>query len=158
MRALAFLVLAGALLVAAGCGGGELTTQEYERELRRTMDDLEDAYGRAGAALEPDANASRSVGDVIAQLRSAQVALRDAGSRLDAIEPPSEVSREHRELVAGVRDMADAVDLLIEAQEVAERDPERAQSLARRFATDDSFERVQAAAAELSEAGVDAGL
>jgi hypothetical protein len=60
--------------------------------------------------------------------------------------------------VAGVRDMADAVDLLIEAQEAAETDPALAKQRARAFASDDSFKRVQAAAAELSDAGVDAGL
>lgn len=156
---LAVLVAVGVLAGACG-GGGEVTKAEYERELRSTMDDLEDAYGSAtGAVLARDAgDAPRSVGEVVAELRSSQVALRDAGNRLDAIEPPAELTGTHQDLVAGVRDMADAVDLLIEAQEQAEADPARAQRVAKEFAADDSFQRVQAAAVELAEAGVDAGL
>lgn len=152
------LVLCAPLLALAGCGGGEVTREEYGRELRDTMAELEAAYGRAGAAARGEPDASRSVGDVVAELRASQVALRDAASRLEAIEPPADVASEHRNLVRGVREMADAVDLLVEAQRVAAQDPERAEQLARRFASDQSFERVEAAAANLSEAGVDAGL
>jgi hypothetical protein len=152
-------MLATAMLLAT-CGGtgGPATKAEYERELRSTMDDLEAAYGQAGAALEDRGAATRSVSAIVDDLRSAQVALRDAGNRLDEVEPPVELRSTHDELVAGVRDMADSVDKLIEAQEVAARDPKRAQQLAREFVEDDSFQRVEAAAAALSDAGVDAGL
>lgn len=148
-------------LSLAGCGGdGAVTKAEYERELRSTMDELEEAYGSAaGAVMERNAdNATKSVADVVSELRTAQIALRDAGNRLEEIEPPTEIEDTHEELVAGVRDMADAVDLLIEAQELADRDPAGARQLAREFASDDSFQRVEAAAGHIEEAGVDAGL
>ena len=156
---LALMLLAAALL--ATCGGASdepLTKSEYERELRTTMDDLEAAYGQAGEAIGGTGGSTRTVGEVVADLRSSQVALRDAANRLDEIVPPTELADTHAELVAGVREMADNVDLLIEAQESAEQDPARARQLARDFVEDESFDRVQAAAAELSDAGVDAGL
>lgn len=155
----AVLALAAAALLA-GCGDdGPVSEEEYGRELRETMGQLEEAYGTAGDALSTQGSGGmRSVGDIVAELRSAQVALRDAGNRLDGIEPPAGLADEHDDLVAGVRDMADAVDLLVEAQEVAGTDQRRAERLAREFASDDSFERVEAAAAALQQAGVDAGL
>lgn len=156
---LVLMLLAAALLATCGGASDEPSSKaEYERELRATMDDLEAAYGEAGSAIEPGAGSTRSVGEIVDDLRASQVALRDAGNRLDELTPPEELADTHAELVAGVRDMADAVDLLIEAQESAEQDPARARQLARRFVTDESFDRVQAAAAELSDAGVDAGL
>lgn len=158
-RGLAILatVTMAALLATCG-GGGEVTKQEYETALQATMDDLESAYGDAGSAQAGGGGASRSVDEQVAELRTAQVAIRDAGNRLDEIEPPAELAETHDELVAGVREMADAVDLLVGAQEQAEADPAEAKRLMREFAGDESFDRVQAAAAELSDAGVDAGL
>lgn len=157
------LALTATALLAAGCGGGDLSEEEYGEQLRSTMAELEAAYGTAGSAIDPEGSGgggggTRSVGDVVEELRSTQVALRDAGNRLASIEPPTELGDEHDDLVAGVRDMADAVDLLIEAQEVAATNQRRAEQLAREFASDDSFDRVEAAAAALEEAGIDAGL
>lgn len=154
----AFLVLWA--LLAVSCGSAEVTTEEYGAELRGAMTDLEQAYGDASeAVLARNADdASATVAETVAELRRSQLALRDAGNRLDEITPPEALAEDHESLVAGVRDMADAVDLLIEAQESAETDPKRAQQLAREFATDESFGRVEAAAASIEDAGVDAGL
>lgn len=157
--ALAAMLVAGMLLATCGGASDEPATKaEYERELRSTMDDLEAAYGQAGAAVDTKSSGERSVGDVVAELRTSQIALRDAGNRLDQVVPPESLAATHAELVAGVRDMADAVDLLIDAQEAMEADPAEARRLARQFAADDSLKRVTAAAAKLSDAGVDAGL
>lgn len=161
MRRLPIALLAVALLAAlvASCGSGEVTNEQYGRELRGAMDDLEAAYGDAGAAATPSANAKApDVKETVRRLEVAQIALRDAGNKLDAIEAPPKLEKDHARLVRGVRDMADAVSLLIEAQQVAESDPARARTLAREFATDESFGTVEAAAAKLQEAGVDAGL
>lgn len=162
-RAAAIVVLVLAPLVLAACGGASdepLTKSAYEQKLQSTMDDLEAAYGEAGAATSGGGGAKgeRSVAQIVAELRTSQVALRDAGNRLDEITPPADLAATHDQLVAGVRDMADAVDLLIKAQETAEQDPAKAKQYARQFGADDSFERVQAAAAKLADAGVDAGL
>lgn len=150
-------MLVAALLLATCGGGGAVTKEEYERELQSTMDELEAAYGEAGSA-RPGGGESRSVEEEVTELRRAQVAIRDAGNRLDEIEPPEQLADAHTELVLGVRDMADAVDLLVQAQEQAVSDPNDAKRLMREFASDESFDRVQAAAARLSDAGVDAGL
>lgn len=146
-------------LLAASCGSEPVTRQEYARELQRAMDDLEAAYGTAGSAVAPGASqAAASTEETVQELRTSQVALRDAGNRLADIEPPAELAGEHDALVSGVRDMADAVDLLVEAQQSAEADPARARRLAREFAADESFGAVEAAASRLSAAGIDVGL
>ena len=146
-------------LLAVSCGTREVTKAEYGRQLDDTMADLEEAYGDAGSAVDSSAGstASGTVGTVD-ELRRSQLAIRDAGNRLDEITPPDALAEDHDALVQGVRDMADAIDLLIEAQELAEEDPARATKLAREFATDDSFTRVEAAASRIESAGVDAGL
>jgi hypothetical protein len=163
-RTAAIVVLVVAPLLLVTCGGSSdepLTRSQYEQQLQTTMDDLEAAYGDAGAATTGGGGAKggrRSVAQIVDELRTSQVALRDAGNRLDEITPPEDLAATHDQLVAGVRDMADAVDLLIKAQEAAEQDPAQAKQYARQFGADDSFERVQAAAAKLADAGVDAGL
>ena len=153
--AVAFVVVWATLAVS--CGGGEVSREEYAQELSSAMADVEEAYGDAGSALEPGA-ADTSTADRVAQLRSTQVAIRDAGNRLDEVTPPKDLTDEHDDLVAGVRDMADAVDLLIEAQELAATDPARAKELTRRFATDDAFETVVGASTRIRDAGVDVDL
>ena len=153
------MLVAGLLLATCGGSSSEpLSKSEYERELRTTMDDLEAAYGQAGAAVDTKTTGTRNVGEVVADLRTSQIALRDAGNRLDEIVPPESLADAHGELVSGVRDMADSIDLLIEAQESVETDPARAKQLAREFVEEGSLARVTAAAAKLSDAGVDAGL
>lgn len=155
---IAFVAL-WALLVASCGGTGEVTRSAYGTQLRSTMADLESAYGDAGAAVATGgARTTAAAKDPVQQLRTSQIALRDAGNRLDEIHPPKDLAADHRELVRGVRDMADAIDLLILAQQAADTDPKRASQLARRFATDPSFAKVQAAATKIEKAGVDAGL
>lgn len=151
------LALALACATAFGaCGGSdEQSKAEYGESMRATMSNLTEAYGDASTA---SGEAGDDVAATVRQLRASQLALRDAGNQLDDIEPPEELAAAHEDLVEGVREMADAVDLLIEAQELAETDPKAAEQAARKFGSDDSFERVTAAAARLEKAGVDTGL
>jgi hypothetical protein len=157
---IAVAIGAAAALLAGGCGGSQAVSKdEYGAELRGVMGELEEAYGDAGSAVAPGAdNATASVEQTVQKLRTSQLALRDAGNRLEDIDPPEQLADDHAALVQGVRDMADAVDLLIGAQEQAERDPAEAKRLAREFATDESFGAVEAAASRIESAGVDAGL
>ncbi len=143
--------------LAMSCGSGTVTKDEYETALASAMADVEEAYGTAGAALEPGA-VGTSTADRVDQLRATQIAIRDAGNRLDEITPPEDLVDEHEDLVAGVRDMADAIDLLAEAQELADTDPKQAKELTRQFATDDAFETVVGASAKIRDAGVDVDL
>ncbi|MCB0879723.1 MAG: hypothetical protein KDC46_12195 [Thermoleophilia bacterium] len=147
-------------MLATSCGSTEVTKAEYGKQLRSAMAELEDAYGDTAAATTPAAggDAGTATPRTVDDLRSSQLALRDAANRLDAITPPAELANDHDALVQGVRDMADAVDLLIEAQQQAESNPEQAKKLARQFASDDSFGTVEAAASRIQSAGVDAGL
>lgn len=156
----AITIVAAWALLAVSCGGRSTVTKaEYGSQLRDVMGELEEAYGDAGSAVAPAAgNAAVSVEQTVQQLRTSQLSLRDAGNRLDAITPPAELADDHDALVGGVRDMADAVDLLIKAQQQAATNPKQAKRLARAFATDESFGTVEAAASRIESAGVDAGL
>lgn len=154
----AVLLMATWALLAVSCGsGGAVTKKEYGTQLSAAMADVEKAYGDAGSALEPG-KADATTAERVQQLRSTQIAIRDAGNRLDEVTPPEDLADEHADLVAGVRDMADAVDLLIEAQEAADSDPARAKELTRQFATDDAFETVVGASTKIRDAGVDVAL
>lgn len=160
LRAAQSLLACLVAVIAGGCGGGSddpPTNAEYGAELRRAMADLEEAYGVAGAAgNDPSPGSSAAVS--VARLHRSQVALRDAADRLDEIEASSGLADEHDDLVAGVRDMAHAVDLLIDAEQLADTDPAQAKRLAREFGSDDSFARVSRAAGRIADAGVDTGL
>jgi hypothetical protein len=153
---LPLLVIAACWLGVASCAGGgdsaAVSKASYGKQLRSTMADVEQAYGK-GADTKTETSA-----ELVTRLQTLQIGLRDAANQLDEITPPTSLAAEHRKLVAGVRDMADAIDLRIEAEQVATSDPAKAKLLARQFASDDSFERVQAAAAAIDQAGVDAGL
>jgi len=153
----AALMVATWAVLAVSCGSGEVSREEYGQELRSAMQDVEEAYADSGAVVEgaPEEAATTDTG---AQLRAKQIALRDAANRLDSITAPDDLASAHESLVSGVRDMADAVDLLIDAQEASTSDPAEAKRLAREFATDTSFGKVEAAASKIQQAGVDAGL
>lgn len=159
-RILVAATLVGAwALLAVSCGARTVTHEEYGRDLREAMADVEEAYGDTGDAVAPAKDtAEATTGQTIDDLRTTQLALRDAGNRLDAIAAPTDLQDDHDALVAGVRDMADDIDLLVRAQQLAESDPAEAKRLAREFATSGSFGAVEAAASRIEKAGVDAGL
>jgi len=151
------LALAATMLLLAACGGSsEPTKEEYGQALRATMANLDEAYGDANVASTD--GAEQDTAATVRQLKASQLSLRDAGNQLDDVTPPSRFAKDHEQIVEGVREMADAIDLLVEAQELAESDPKAAEAAARKFSTDDSFEQVALAAANLEEAGVDTGL
>lgn len=155
---LSILACAWALLVVS-CGDARSSTADYEQQLQSIMGELEESWGTTASAGVTDAGEARSpTVQIIDRHRRAQLSLRDAANRLDDIKPPEQVDEDHAVLIAGVRDMADAIDLLIEAEQVAASDAAKAKRLARQFATDDSFESVMAAANNIEKAGIDAGL
>ncbi|MCW2972736.1 MAG: hypothetical protein JWN72_1009 [Thermoleophilia bacterium] len=152
-RALGAACLVLATLVVAACGSsGSATTAAYGEELRAATANLTDLSTDLTAATGAGSPAQR-----VTRLKSIQLGLRETGNELSDVDPPTNLEKAHADLVAGVRDMADAVDDLVQAEQLAGTDPERAKLLLRRFASDDALPRVEAAAASISKAGVDAG-
>ncbi|MCW2950048.1 MAG: hypothetical protein JWN41_1061 [Thermoleophilia bacterium] len=151
---LCVLVLWSCAFIVGGCGESPAPTHaEYGRELRAAtaqLDSQTQALGAARAHSSPAAD--------VARIRTVQARLRATARSLKVVEPSPDLRREHAALVSAVRDMAAAVDTLIEAEQLASTNPARAQVLLRAFASDDSLPRVQAAAAKITRAGVDAGL
>lgn len=148
--------------LAASCGGAP-SKEEYGREVNDTLAEVEKSYGGVGQttgggtddAAADDSAAATSTEDQVQQLEQTQIGLRDAANRLSEIEAPDGLADDHEQLVAGVRDMADAIDTLIEAQRLADTDSPRARELMQEFATDDAFRTVEAAARNIRKAGVD---
>lgn len=154
----AWLVLS---LLVAGCGTERVGKEEYGRQLREVSRDLAAEYpGVAGPGTDrlADDPGDGSAVEQEGRLEDTRVALEDAAARLAGIQPPEELEDAHRDLVAGVRDIAASVEALLEAQRVATSDPVRARRLTREFAAGTGPRRVVAAAARLQDAGVDPGL
>jgi hypothetical protein len=146
------MFLAASLFIA-GCGASaEPTKADYGAALRKVTSQLGALTGELGAAPKQSSTTAR-----VARLKEVQLGVRRAGTQLRDITPPSSLATAHRDLVRAVQDMAGAVDLLIRAEQVVGTDPAAATKLLRRFSSDDSLPRVQAAAARITRAGVDAG-
>jgi hypothetical protein len=159
-RQAARLAAVGALVactvLAVGCGGQrEVTDAAYGKQLRAATSGLDGVSGAISEATQPS---KVSVAERVAQVRSIQLGLRESGNELADVTPPDDLRDDHDQLVQGVRDMADAIDLLIQAEELSVTNPQRATTLLRQFATDPSLARVQEAATNITKAGVDAGL
>jgi hypothetical protein len=141
------------MLVAAGCGGSKPVSHEaYGTALRGATADLGGLTTDLAAAMKTSSPAKE-----IAQLHAIQLGLRTTGTNLQAVTPSPDLKAAHGELVAGVQDMADAIDLLVQAERLQASSPAKAQAALRKFAADPALPRVQAAAAKITKAGVDAG-
>ncbi|MBC7461393.1 MAG: hypothetical protein H7287_08520 [Thermoleophilia bacterium] len=146
-------LLAACTIALTGCGSsGSVSTSAYGGELRAATSNLADLSTDLTAATATGSPEQRAT-----RLHAIQLGLRETGNQLDEVTAPAGLAKTHAELVAGVRDMADAIDDLVQAEQLVATDPERAKVLLRRFASDDSLPRVEAAAAKITKAGVDAG-
>jgi multidrug efflux pump subunit AcrB len=97
--------LATALLVVAGCGGGggRLSHDAYQRELRSAARPLQ------AALLQPQApTAGRTA--ITRRVDEVQHALRRAARRLDGLRAPEDAEDANARLVDGLRTYAAALD------------------------------------------------
>lgn len=157
MIGVAFICVWALLIVS--CGERTQSYSEYEHDLRSIMDELEEEWAATNSTREGTGNqAQLSTTQIVDKHRRTQLSLRDVANRLDELRPPPKLRADHDALVTGTRGMADAIDILIKAEQVAPTDPRRSARLARQFATDDSFESVLAAASNIDKAGIDVDL
>ena len=105
MNALRLAVLAGAVALAAGCGGGgdRLSKSAYEQRLRGVARPLNATLARPEP---PNPSASR----LEARVGRIQAALRRAARELDGLRPPEDAERANDRLAEGMRAFADALD------------------------------------------------
>jgi hypothetical protein len=97
-----FAVAAVAVLAACG-GGGRLSHDAYQHELRSVARPLQAALLRPEAPNATRKQIARRVGEV-------QRALRRAADRLDALSPPHDADEANAHLVAALRKFAAALD------------------------------------------------
>ncbi len=116
------LLVAGLLLstVAAACGGsggssGELSLEQYFEQVAAIFAGLEQRTVALGQALEQSFDSEE---EEIEVSRDAFITVlpvyRDFGDDLDEMEPPAEVADAHGELVAGLANLADGLEDLID--------------------------------------------
>ena len=143
-------VMAGAALVAVGCGGGtQLTTEEYFAELEAVSIEFDEAV--------PDIDFS-DLDSVKDGFRTGQEANRDFLSALKSLSPPDDLSDLHDETVsdgdAALDDLDTIVDRVLDADSIEELESifEDIGELS------DSSDRFTERCFELEEAGSAAGI
>ena len=105
MSALRVAVLAGAVALAAGCGGGgdRLSKSAYEQRLRAVARPL-------NATLSRPEPANPSASRLSARVEQIQAALRRAARELERLRPPEDAERANDRLAEGMKGFADALD------------------------------------------------
>ena len=95
------LCLAALALVAAGCGGS--SKDDYESQVRDVGKTLEQTFGDLGTSI----SGSGSTEQAAQRLEQGATSLDKASRDLAKIDPPSEIQAQHKDLVAGLAELAD---------------------------------------------------
>ena len=132
-----------ALVVLAGCGGGEdrLTKEEYQAEVRRIGSTLGETLG----------GLNTSAGALGPQVADVQANLRTTADDLDELAPPEEIESAHDKLVEGINGFADELDDLKAAVEAEDEDAIR--RFEDTFTGSASVQKIREASEELQEKG-----
>jgi uncharacterized protein DUF7018 len=139
-------VLPAALLLV-GCGGKERPSKsEYEQKVRSVYADVQQAFRETNVT---------SQGDLAGRVEAAQEQLRQASEELEAVEPPKEVEKENEEIVEGMREYADDLDVLREA--AARGDVAALEAFNTQIADNESVRKIAEAAEEMKFKGYDLG-
>ena len=140
------LAIAGAALVAAGCGEGRLTKGAYEQRVQADFAEVQAAF---------EATRDTSGSRLAERLEAAQGALRDMAESLERAEPPEVVEHENEELAEAIREYAEELEGLVAAaaagrQPVIDRYNEE-------LAENEAVEEIAEAAEEMKFKGFDLG-
>lgn len=103
MKRVVIPCLAALALIAAGCGGDEVSKDEYESSVRSAGTALEKTFGSLGSSLSD----SSSPEDAAKELEQGADALDKAAGDLGDIEAPSEIEDAHDDVVEGLAALAD---------------------------------------------------
>jgi hypothetical protein len=106
---LALSIIAAAVL-AAGCGDGSLSKNEYVEKNNTIQTDAQKAIGEIGASSDPEKMSE--------QMTTAKTAITKAAADLEKLDPPSDWQEEHDELVAVLEEMS---ALMAELETAAEK-------------------------------------
>ena len=135
------------MFALTGCGGYRLSKHGYEQKVRAEYADVQDAFRATGAALGRPELADK--------IEQAQEQLRDAAEALEGIEPPKEVEEQNEEIVEGLREYADDLDVVGEA--ARKGDEAAIDAFNEGIAKNEAVERIAEAAEEMKFKGYDLG-
>lgn len=135
------------MLALAACGEDRLSKGEYEQKVRGEYAEVQKAFRATGASL-----GSPDLGDKIG---AAQKQLREMAESLEKVEPPEQVEEENEEIVEGLREYAEDLDVIREA---ARKGDQRAiETFNAGIGTNEAVERIAEAAEEMKFKGYDLG-
>jgi len=96
IRILASALAITALIVGAGCGGGDDSNDEYAEEVKTVLEPLGSELQEVGDAVSRSANAQQLADSV----QTAEDEIQTAVDELEAIDPPSDVEDAHQKLIS----------------------------------------------------------
>ena len=143
------VALAAAVILVAGCGGSDrLSKVEYQREVQEAGIDVQNAARGLASA--------RNSAEFVRAVQRTQAALARATKRLDDVEPPKEIEREHGEFVAALRGISDEFEALERAGR--RNDAQEALRVRQRIQTSTAARRARAAARAMERKGYRLGV
>lgn len=152
-RALSLLLLSvGIGLAVVSCGGdGQLSQQEYDRELSEIGREIDGASEGVREELRNVGRDPASLEQAAERLDEAQSRLDRAADELEGMEPPDDAVEAHDELVEGLNDLEAEFGDFRDALESG--NVRTIEQFVQDLDADDAVERVERAIAELERQG-----
>ncbi|MBA2537271.1 MAG: hypothetical protein H0V20_07565 [Actinobacteria bacterium] len=150
------ILCAAAVVLAAGCGGGDrLSKDAYQQELDSAILKIEQAFEGLGDSLQQVGSGSGSLDAVADEIGNIQEELNSAGDQLDGVTPPEDVEAAHTKLVDGMRALSDDLEEFKDAVDDGDK------GAINEFATDagslDSVKKLEEASNDLKDKGYEVG-
>jgi hypothetical protein len=136
------------LALVPACAGGDddrLSKQEYEQKVQAVYAEVQQTFRNTS-----DASGRELAGRIVL----AQEALRHAADQLAAVKPPEEIEVHNADLVEGMREYADALDVAVQA---ASRNDREALARFGNVSTNPGVREMAEAAEEMKHKGYDLG-
>jgi maltose-binding protein MalE len=139
---MAAAVVCAALL--AGCGGGPLSKDEYQKQMKSTI---------TKAEKDLDKLTSGSDQPTEAEIKEVQKRVQKTADDVDKIDPPSEVKDLHKDLVKEFNETADVIGQLPDVIELGKKDPTKISEADHKKINDvtDQFGKIQKEFARISK-------
>lgn len=150
LTAIALALTAGALLVACGGDGEELTKQQYSDEVLPILERFKQA-NEEGAASLADASSAEEIVSTVDDLQSE---LTESMDQLEALSPPADAEQINSDLISSMEEFNASLDDFRSAAEGGD-DKAFAES---GDAVDAAAQRLEKEFAEISERASEAGI
>lgn len=139
------LLVAASLVLVAGCGGGGLSKDEYEQEMRTVASDITKASTEV-ASMQADAKPAERAAIIQRQGKL----LAAAADKADGIDPPEDAKSAHDDFVTALHAYAKLLDELADASKSAKATQRQAALLSD---AGEEVDRLTRASNELAKAG-----